>query len=406
MTGGGGHRASAAGGLINVNSQHRRNDTMTMQTRNRWVPVLAGLALLGAAPARTEEATATGPTFTGYVNTSYSYDLNDPLGGWTSLRSYDAKSGTFRLNSAHVAINGGLGDVKYTIETDAGTDATFTRDASFALVQANSFDIQEAYATFPDPILKLIGVSATVKAGKFVTFEGIEVIEPNANPTVTRGYLFGLAEPFAHVGVVITKPLGPVSLTVGAVNGWDKMLDNNDAPMGVINANIGLGEKVGMVNLTGYYGAETAAPGQHRNSFDLTSDLKFVPKVDLWIQANYGYEDSLPYHDAAWGGFALEPVISLSDTFSIGLRAEYFEDVGGSRTLVSDGAGGYISLAGTNFTIAPTWKFAKNAMMRWEYRMDSSNKQIYDSGKIDTTTGLGTPEDGTSTIAMDLTVTF
>ena len=49
-----------------------------------------------------------------------------------------------------------------------------------------------------------------------MTLEGIEVIEGYQNYTVTRGCLFGMAEPFTHTGVkanyAFTKQL---DLTVG-----------------------------------------------------------------------------------------------------------------------------------------------------------------------------------------------
>jgi len=61
----------------------------------------------------------------------------------------------------------------------------------------------------------------TFTAGKFVTSEGIEVIEGNQDYTVTRGFLFGLAEPYTTTGVKadyqFTKQL---DLMLGVVNGW------------------------------------------------------------------------------------------------------------------------------------------------------------------------------------------
>src|SRR5258708_16699814 len=61
----------------------------------------------------------------------------------------------------------------------------------------------------------------TFTAGKFATYEGIEVIEGPADPTITRGFLFWLAEPVTHVGAKLHYTTGPVDVGVGLVNGWD-----------------------------------------------------------------------------------------------------------------------------------------------------------------------------------------
>ena len=49
-------------------------------------------------------------------------------------------------------------------------------------------------------IIDYVPGDLTLTGGKFVTYEGIEVIEGPVNPTLTRGFLFGLAEAIGHVG--------------------------------------------------------------------------------------------------------------------------------------------------------------------------------------------------------------
>ena len=127
------------------------------------------------------------PTISGHIDTTYTYNLGSPKDGFNRLRSYDDKDNTIALNSTHLAFTGSMGDAGYNIEVDAGRDAELnngTRLAGGTPTDSNFFDVQEAYLTYKCP-KTLIGL----KVGKFVTPEGIEVIESKDNPTISRGYL-------------------------------------------------------------------------------------------------------------------------------------------------------------------------------------------------------------------------
>src|SRR5436309_1397363 len=73
-------------------------------------------------------------------------------------------------------------------------------------------EVQEVYALYaPD-----WAGGWQVKAGKFVTLLGSEVIEAPSNFNYSRSFLFGFAIPFTHTGVLFTPPLGDkFAATVG-----------------------------------------------------------------------------------------------------------------------------------------------------------------------------------------------
>ncbi len=370
-----------------------------------------------------------GPKISGYIQSSYTYNLNDPASGATFMRIYDSQHNTFIFNNAHVAITGTLGKVGYVIESDIGYDASVhkswgfgggtvptlefdgmdpvsatsfkTGTASAPDPDADIFDLQEAYATFPDPLLGMLGIEATVKVGKFVTYEGIEVIESGANPTISRGYLFGFAEPYTHVGGVVAVPVGPATVSAGLLNGWDRLRDDNKAKMGVVNVNVGLGEKVGMVNLTGYSGSEVANAGLKKNSVDLTGVLKLIPMTDLWYQVNYGDEQQA--YDSAtgmgggvnkWGGAGISPLIKLTDSFLLGLRGEYFE------SKVVGAAYGAGSLAIASGTATLCWNHIGGVMTRLEFRHDESASSLpFDDFN-------GNPKHAANTVSLETIVSF
>src|SRR5436309_11643617 len=97
-------------------------------------------------------------------------------------------------------------------------------DDQFAFRNTPNFDLQEAYGSYQIPL----GSGLTLKAGKFVTLLGYEVIESPNNLNFSRSYLFAFSIPLTHVGALLTyQPLSWLSITAGTVVGWDVARDNN-----------------------------------------------------------------------------------------------------------------------------------------------------------------------------------
>ena len=67
----------------------------------------------------------------------------------------------------------------------------------------NQFDLNQAYVDVNVPL----GKGLRVRAGKFVTLLGQEVINPIGNALYSHSYLFGYAIPFTHTGVLGTYAL-------------------------------------------------------------------------------------------------------------------------------------------------------------------------------------------------------
>jgi len=311
---------------------------------------------------------AQSPVFSGYIESSYNYNF----GGGTinTLRSYDARVNQIMLNNVHIVASGTPSEkVSYFTELDFGTDA-----AVHGLLHQTSLgagpvavDVQEAAITYAfSNQFKFTG-------GKFVTFEGIEVIEGPLNPTISRGYLYGLAEPYTHVGGYFNFiPTNEIDIKLGVVNGWDLLVDNNMDKTIISRFGVNLGDPLafGISFLTGI---EQVNSENWRNSFDLTGVTKAISGVALNFQANYGTETftdtSGTDTDTKWFGFTVQPVIALSEHVDLGLRAEYFADDQGART-------GIANMNAFNFTIVPIIK-CDGFTIRFEYRFDNSNKEIF-----------------------------
>ena len=361
-----------------------------MQTRK-----LGSLGLaLGVLMAASATVRAEAPKISGFIDTTYGYNLNKPSTRTNGFRSFDNRTDTFLLNNAQLNIEGGKDGIGYYAELAYGTDASVFKSAGAgtdtSLTQtggagAPNFELQEAFLTYKCPITSL-----QFKAGKFATYQGIEVIESKDDFTISRGLLFGLAEPFTHTGAMVGYALPKyIDFWVGAVNGWDMYTDNNTGKTIVSKLGINLGDKVNG-NVSILYGPEqgpspanTAAvtagapavvgianTNNQRTSIDTTWFLSPIKMLTIGLQANAGQEDKASLKNggvAHWYGVGIQPKINVTDKFFVGGRYEWFSDLDGARTLVP---------AGTilqNITIAPGVNLTEDLMARVEYRYDWSS---------------------------------
>lgn len=312
------------------------------------------------------------PKISGFLDATYNYNLRDPMSGVTPYHAYTSQHDTVLLNAAHLALTGtGAEDaIAYAIEVDIGSDASVTSGSD------DDVDLQEAYVAYTSKM------GLGLKAGKFVTFSGIEVIESPLNPTISRGFLFGLAEPFTHAGVLLTYkvPTMPeLDAAIGVVNGWDVVEDNNDGK--TLTAKVGYTTASYLATLSGYAGPEQPADGELdpdsvRYMGDLTGMVKIGP-VDLWAQVNAGAEEGasavMEGEDARWVGAGLQPVWHLLEKLALGARAEVFSDRQGARTGVPQNL--------YNLTLAPAYTIVTGFVVRGELRYDHSNKLVYEDGE-------------------------
>jgi hypothetical protein len=199
----------------------------------------------------------------------------------------------------------------------------------------NNFDVEEAYVhyTLADTGTPLDGLD--IKAGKFVTTAGAEVIEPWANPNFSRSLLFGLAIPFTHTGGLISYPVtDKVTLAGGLVEGWDNVDDNNNSPTFLTNAAWTVSDQVSLAGTFIYGPEQTNNIGHKRALGDLVATIKPIDPLTLLLNYDYGNEDkaALDGGSAEWQGFAAVAQYNFTDRFSLALRGEWFEDSDGART--------------------------------------------------------------------------
>ena len=202
--------------------------------------------------------------------------------------------------------------------------------------ETTDFDVQEAYLTWTMPDdgpSSLKGL--TLKGGKFVTLLGAEVIEPWSNYNYSRSFLFSFAIPFTHTGALVSYPISDkLSVTGGAVEGWDKVQSNNQGWSGIGNVTYTLSDQVTLA-ANGIWGPEqTNKTGNKRGVADFVATIKPTSALTLLLNYDWGHEDAAAAGNEAglWQGFAAVANYAFTDRASAAVRGEWFEDHGGTRT--------------------------------------------------------------------------
>ncbi len=173
-----------------------------------------------------------------YIENSSTVNLTRGAGGAgiNELRFYDNHEG-YTFNAAEFSIKKDPSEkypFGYGLVITAGIDSQknhsfgIFRDEkdAFPFRNTEKFDLLEAYVSGLVPV----GSGLTLKAGKFVTLLGYEVIESPNNLNFSRGYLFALAIPLTHTGGLASYTFTDwFNMTAGVVLGWDDSKNVNDS---------------------------------------------------------------------------------------------------------------------------------------------------------------------------------
>lgn len=360
-----------------------------------------------------------GVTFHGFVAGDYLYNFNNPQTKVNTLMLFDTDSNSFTVNQANLNISRKKEDenLGFLINLDFGKTAevvggaTRWSNSSSNTESNNSIELREAFLTYKVPI----GDGVTLKAGKFVTLLGAEIIKNynNFNPNINGSYSFGFGIPFTHTGLLASMPVGSVvTIDAGIVNGWDDVADNNSGK--TFLGGIGITPVSWYaLYISGTYGPEQTDNGHSKrgvftaeNTFTPTDQLSFI------FEATYGNESDLvgPNSDdsALWYGFAGYAIFKATERLTAALRVEVFDDSDGTRFALSGTPSGDCVSGGpgalcpvTAWEIAPTLSYQVTEGLLWraEYRHDEADKNIFQNNN-------GSYHEGQDTLATELIYAF
>jgi hypothetical protein len=358
--------------------------------------LFAGMATM-AAPAFAEEATSAGLKpddvksalgLSIYLQGGYIYNDKASAGDENDLRWLDHKANNFNFDLAEIIFQkeAAAGAVGFKVKISVGETAKLIHAAGLGTqptgtANPESFDITEAMVSYIVPV----GSGLSFDFGKMGTFVGAEVMEAIDNPTYSRSFLFDNAEPLTHTGLKIGYSFTEaVSAALFVVNGWDNAVDDNAAK------SIGLSLGLAPVEMFSASVNVIQGPEQMGNSRDDRTLIDIVATINpiklLSIILNYddGREEmGAGLADVKWSGLSGIVMYEFTDTYSLAVRGEYFDDKDGFRTGTTQKL--------TEVTISPEIKLDGGLVLKPEYRHDASDKQSFANGtkKSQDTIALG-----------------
>ncbi|GBC81381.1 hypothetical protein HRbin10_00493 [bacterium HR10] len=335
-----------------------------------------------AEPASQEQGSSfwKGIRWNGYVAISYTHNTT---GSTSTFRVFDEEARQFTLHQMGFWLekpSTGESPLGFGVDVVLGSDAKKIHAMGLGDVD-DPFDLTQAYITYRVPI----GAGLMLKAGKFVTLHGAEVIRRPENFNISRSILFGYAIPFTHAGFLATYPITDrFTVTVGLVNGWDNVTDNNSGKSlhGMVTL---LPRKDLTVTIGGTWGPERAGTnGPKRGLVDVVAAYKPTPTVSLIANFDYGREaDAVPdrlggVQKAHWYGGAGYVLYDLTTRWAIGLRGEFFNDPQGFRLGWTDAHTGLpTGLTLREVTGTARYKITEQLLVNFEYRQDFANHPVF-----------------------------
>jgi hypothetical protein len=211
-----------------------------------------------------------------------------------------------------------------------------------------------------------------VKAGRFYTPIGNEVVPATGNFFYSHAYCFYYAEPFTHTGMLATRQCGEkFSFFGGWVDGWDSgFANNNDEGMFLGGVNWKMSDKANIIwALTaGDFGSGNVLPNGAVGSTGSLYMNSIVFTYQLSEKWKYIFQSDLASNDTGvdtnqWYGINQYLLYQINKCWGAGGRLEWFADPDGVRGL---GAAGDFYEA----TLGLNYKPHANVTIRPEIRWD------------------------------------
>lgn len=206
-----------------------------------------------------------------------------------------------------------------------------------------------------------VSKDVTLTFGNFNTFLGYEVIAPGANFNYSTSYLFSYG-PFSHTGLRADFDLGSEWSAMLAVMNPSDRTEFNPGGEYAVGAQVG-------------YSAQFLNFLYNQGGFeiDYTGGLDLTEDFFLGINAaHFSAEDD----GGSFTGAALYPQYSVSGSFKLGLRGEYFmtSDFFGDASGIGSGMDGDGSVLALTLTGSAT---IGDLTLKPEIRLDSSAEEAF-----------------------------
>ncbi|HSU67934.1 MAG TPA: outer membrane beta-barrel protein, partial [Tepidisphaeraceae bacterium] len=249
----------------------------------------------------------------------------------------------------------------------------------------NQFDLLQAYVDFALPV----GSGLRIRAGKFVTLLGYEVIGATSNAFYSHSYMFGFAIPFTHTGILGEYKLSDdLLLDAGITRGWNQTFrDNNGSPDFLGGLTFTPQESDFLKKWKFLLNLSEGPQGTHDNSdwwtvLDFQAIWTATDKLTLAANIDYGDAPHAPgvAGAAQWYGIAGYAAYVLNDYLTPNLRLEYYGDTKGFTLGTGTRANLYEASLNCVIKPFPSDALGSNLVLRPELRYDYSEKGFFKAG--------------------------
>jgi hypothetical protein len=298
----------------------------------------------------------------------------------------------------------------------------------------DQFDLVQANVTF-----EMFGSSTQpglqIKAGKFVTLIGNEVINPTGDLFYTHSYTFNFGEPLTNTGVlgIYTFPklvLGhDLTIDAGVTRGWNESTSDNNGEVDFLGeASTSITDKLSVVfNMSeGPEGYQFFA-GDKGDSHNYWTLLEVIPSYavsdQLTISADCQYADFphgglstdaagalISQGNAQWYSVCAYANYKLCSYAAINTRLEWYRDQGGFTGFLAGAdnapisANYYEGTVGVQIHPFPTNDILQWLQLRPEVRYDWSDRAVFNAAHDSSLTGTG--DYSQFSVAMDVIMQY
>lgn len=330
-------------------------------------------------------------SFSGYLDTYYFTNFNKPssrnnLGSSGISRGFDRYVDQFQLGMLMVRMAYTYKKAEVVGEVGWGPNVEY---GSYGSDFRYKWGTVVANGTYSAVMIKqaYISLKASDKLsftmGQFGTHIGYELIDAPLNFHYSINNTFNAGIPFYHLGLKANYAFSDkVSVMGGIVNGTDNINDNNRGKsfIGQLFVSPAEGFTIYFNTIQGNE-ANARVDGTDTTSYfgvlDLIASYQLSDRLSLTFWGMYGslkgeFQGGAYTEDMLnWYGLNLYATYRLSDIFSLGVRAEHFNNDDGARALLTNGVGTSVN----TYTLTGNFSLVDGKLLlKPEFRFDDFDK--------------------------------
>lgn len=323
-------------------------------------------------------------TFTGYVDSYFAYDFDDPSTKNRQFSNMAARHNEFNVNHAYFLGEYMTDKVRAVLGLQVGTYPIVNYGAEPSDIYRS---IYQAYA----------GVKLSDKvwldAGIFPGHTGYESVESLYNEVYTRAFSTEYT-PYYLTGVRLTADLSEkVTLTAVVVNGWQNIAETNDSKSFGINLSYNPSDQLEL-SYGNYLGDEGDGfiGSRYRTYNNAYIKYRFSDKFHAVLSLDHGRQELVNDQKGTFYFITWIGQYYLSEKVSLAMR---FEEVNDDDNILT-AAGGVNGFSGQVYTFDFNYHITKDAMFRVESKFYKGSQSVF--------VGDGTPNNDNQLIAASIAV--